>query len=60
MHTGFVDEHLASLLDAPLPSAVVAAAAAFARSAPQATAGAGGRVANAPDPWTDLKGWGRS
>jgi 3-methylcrotonyl-CoA carboxylase alpha subunit len=60
VHTGFVDEHLASLLAAPEPSPVVIAAAEFARSAPQSSAGSSGTVANAPDPWTDLKGWGRS
>ena len=40
VHTGFVDEHLASLLEAPAPSAAVLAAAAFVRAA----AGDGGGI----------------
>jgi acetyl-CoA/propionyl-CoA carboxylase biotin carboxyl carrier protein len=57
LHTGFVDEHLAALLEQPQPNDAVLAAAAFVRGA---TAGTGAapetRVA---DPWTDLRGWGR-
>jgi 3-methylcrotonyl-CoA carboxylase alpha subunit len=58
VHTGFVDEHLAALLESPAPSAVVIAAADFVRSAPARPAVAGGAV-NPPDPWSDLAGWGR-
>ena len=56
VHTGFVDEHLPSLLEPPASSPVVTAAADFLRSAP-ATPGA---PAVRPDPWSDLVGWGRS
>jgi acetyl-CoA carboxylase biotin carboxylase subunit len=59
VHTGFVDEHLASLLETPAPSAAALAAAAFIRAAPEATAGSGGPAASAADPWSDLSGWGR-
>jgi acetyl/propionyl-CoA carboxylase alpha subunit len=59
VHTGFVDQHLAQLLEAPAPSEVVIAAAGFVRSAPAAASGAEGGAA-APDPWSDLTGWGRS
>jgi acetyl-CoA carboxylase biotin carboxylase subunit len=59
VHTGFVDEHLASLLEAPAPSAAALAAAAFVRAAPRPAAGAGGQSASAADPWSDLTGWGR-
>ena len=60
VHTGFVDEHLASLLEAPAPPAAVLAAAAFVRAAPAAATGSAGRTARAPDPWSDLTGWGRA
>jgi acetyl/propionyl-CoA carboxylase alpha subunit len=57
LHTGFVDEHLAALLEKPQPSDAVLAAAAFARAVPaDARPGLATRVA---DPWTDLRGWGR-
>ncbi len=59
VHTGFVDEHLASLLVQPAASDLVLAAAAFARSAPPIAA-AGGGASIARDPWSDLTGWGRS
>jgi acetyl/propionyl-CoA carboxylase alpha subunit len=59
VHTGFVDEHLPSLLEAPAPSPAALAAAAFVRAAPRAAAGPGGPTASAPDPWSDLTGWGR-
>jgi acetyl/propionyl-CoA carboxylase alpha subunit len=59
LHTGFVDEHLTTLLEQPAPSDVVIAAAAFARSA-RPTAPAAGPGAIAPDAWSDLTGWGRS
>ena len=55
VHTGFVDEHLASLLERPEPSSVVEAVADFLRSAPLPTPG----VTTAPDPWSRLTGWGR-
>jgi acetyl/propionyl-CoA carboxylase alpha subunit len=58
VHTGFVDEHLAALLESPVPSPVVIAAADFVRSAPAGRAVASGAV-NPPDPWSDLAGWGR-
>jgi acetyl/propionyl-CoA carboxylase alpha subunit len=58
LHTGFVDEHLASLLDAPAPSQLVLAAAAFVRASP-GTARVASAAAPAPDPWTQLTGWGR-
>ena len=57
LHTGFVDEHLPSLLEQPAPSDLVIAAAAFARSAGPIAAASG---APPPDPWSDLTGWGRS
>ncbi len=60
VHTGFVGEHLAELLEAPAPSEVVIAAAEFVGSAPAAASGGEGGAAAAPDPWSDLTGWGRS
>ena len=54
-HTGFVDEHLASLLERPEPSNMVSAVADFVRSAPGPTPG----VTTAADPWSRLTGWGR-
>jgi acetyl-CoA carboxylase biotin carboxylase subunit len=59
VHTGFVDEHLTSLLETPAPPAAVLAAAAFVRAAPAAASGSAERAASAPDPWSDLTGWGR-
>jgi 3-methylcrotonyl-CoA carboxylase alpha subunit len=56
VHTGFVDEHLPSLLESPASSPVIAAAADFLRSAPASP----GAAAVRPDPWSDLVGWGRS
>jgi acetyl/propionyl-CoA carboxylase alpha subunit len=58
LHTGFVDEHLAALLESPAPSAAILAAAEFVRTAP-ARSGVTGSVVSAPDPWSDLAGWGR-
>jgi acetyl/propionyl-CoA carboxylase alpha subunit len=43
LHTGFVDEHAADLLDAPSPSDLVLAAAAFARRADSVGGSPGGR-----------------
>jgi acetyl-CoA carboxylase biotin carboxylase subunit len=57
VHTGFVEEHLAALLDVPPPPDVVSAAALFARSQPAAAVQDG--AAAASEPWTDLRGWGR-
>jgi acetyl-CoA carboxylase biotin carboxylase subunit len=56
LHTGFVDEHLSSLLELPASSPVVTAAAEFLRAAPRT---AGAPTAGA-DPWSSLTGWGRS
>ena len=57
VHTGFVDDHLAALLESPPPSDLVAAAAAFAQAQrPAATAATAQRPS---DPWTTLTGWGR-
>jgi acetyl-CoA/propionyl-CoA carboxylase biotin carboxyl carrier protein len=59
VHTGFVDEHLASLLETAAPSELVLAAAAFLRASPVGlNPGSGG--APTPDPWSSLTGWGRS
>jgi acetyl/propionyl-CoA carboxylase alpha subunit len=60
VHTGFVDEHLAQLLETPAPSGVVLAAASFIRSAAAAAPSAPGTAATVPDPWSRLTGWGRS
>jgi 3-methylcrotonyl-CoA carboxylase alpha subunit len=60
LHTGFVDEHLSSLLEAPAPSAAVTAALEFLRSAPAVASGAAGAPGVRPDPWSDFTGWGRS
>ena len=59
VHTGFVDEQLATLLDTPVPSELVLAAAAFIRSSPAVT-DVTSAAAVAPDPWSQLTGWGRS
>src|SRR5437868_1006094 len=48
--TGFVEEHLAALLERPEPSDAVKAAADFLRSAPQPAPGV---AAAAPDPWSE-------
>jgi 3-methylcrotonyl-CoA carboxylase alpha subunit len=55
LHTGFVDEHLASLLETQPPPEMVRAAAEFIRSAPVPAPG----VTTPPDPWSRLTGWGR-
>jgi 3-methylcrotonyl-CoA carboxylase alpha subunit len=62
VHTGFVDEHLASLLEAPPRPAAVEAAADFMRRQGDVSSrpiGVGGAAAAVHDPWTDLTGWGR-
>jgi acetyl/propionyl-CoA carboxylase alpha subunit len=55
VHTGFVDEHLDSLLARPEPDsvAVAAAAASAAPALPVAAAAA----AAAADPWASIEGW---
>lgn len=62
IHTGFIDEHLATLTEPRAPSAELVAAAATARAAaapgPANYAAAGG-PARRPDPWETLHGWGR-
>jgi acetyl-CoA carboxylase biotin carboxylase subunit len=55
-HTGFVDEHLDSLLALPEPTDAVRAAAAFARKRPTTAIAT---AAGAPDPWETIEGWGR-
>jgi acetyl-CoA carboxylase biotin carboxylase subunit len=57
LHTGFVDEHLAALLETPAASALIQEAAAFARTAPAVVPG--GSAEPASDPWRDLQRWGR-
>jgi acetyl/propionyl-CoA carboxylase alpha subunit len=61
LHTGFVDEHAADLLDAPSPSDLVLAAAAFARRADSVGGSPGGRGPQQliEDPWSRLTDWGR-
>jgi acetyl-CoA carboxylase biotin carboxylase subunit len=55
IHTGFVDEHLPALLETPAPSAIVDAAAAYARTQQPSVRS----VVSAADPWSSLQGWGR-
>jgi acetyl/propionyl-CoA carboxylase alpha subunit len=55
VHTGFVDEHLSSLLQAPPVPDVVSAAASYARAERHGRPAA----AQMSDPWTSLQGWGR-
>ena len=58
VHTGFIEQHLTDLLRTPDPSAPVLAAAAFVR---ENRPPAGGTASpSAADPWSDLRGWGRS
>jgi 3-methylcrotonyl-CoA carboxylase alpha subunit len=58
LHTGFVDEHLASLLETVEPSEQVLAVANAARAAGTGAAGAASTSAG-HDPWSRLDGWGR-
>jgi 3-methylcrotonyl-CoA carboxylase alpha subunit len=57
VHTGFVDEHMNDLLEAPDADEVVGAVAAFAKSGPAAL------NTRAPeprqDPWSTMVRWGR-
>jgi 3-methylcrotonyl-CoA carboxylase alpha subunit len=57
VHTGFVDEHMNDLLEAPEADEVVRAVAAFAKSAPAAY----NRRApeHGQDPWSTMNRWGR-
>jgi acetyl-CoA carboxylase biotin carboxylase subunit len=59
VHTGSVDEHLAALLETPVPSEAATAAVTFLRSAPPAAPGGPAPDTRARDPWTALNGWGR-
>ena len=62
VHTGFVDEHLASLLETAAPPEAVGAAADFMRRQGDAGAraiGSGAAAAAVHDPWADLTNWGR-
>ena len=60
LHTGFVDEHLPSLLEKTEPSELVLSVARAAQSSrdvgPSAATGA---TMAAVDPWSRLEGWGR-
>jgi 3-methylcrotonyl-CoA carboxylase alpha subunit len=60
LHTGFVDEHLPSLLEKTEPSALVLSVARAAQSSrdvgPSAATAA---TMAAVDPWSRLEGWGR-
>ena len=57
VHTAFIDDHLDELLRLPAPSDAVRAAAAFARESGVGAARAATPVT--PDPWAELRGWGR-
>jgi acetyl-CoA carboxylase biotin carboxylase subunit len=59
IHTGFIDQHLDDLLRVPEPPEIVRAAAEFARAQTGGVRNAG-TMTRQPDPWTDLRGWGRS
>jgi acetyl/propionyl-CoA carboxylase alpha subunit len=59
VHTGFIDEHLTDLLRTPDPSPSVLAAAAFVREN-RSSAATGTAGPSAADPWSDLRGWGRT
>jgi 3-methylcrotonyl-CoA carboxylase alpha subunit len=56
LHTGFVDEHLTSLIGCASPDMPVFAAAALADGAGASLPSSGPL---APDPWSQLIGWGR-
>jgi len=58
LHTGFVDQHLAALLNgqAPSPAVLAAAAAADARRDPVRPSN---QSENRQDPWSSSTGWGR-
>jgi acetyl-CoA carboxylase biotin carboxylase subunit len=57
LHTGFLDEHLASLSGCANPDATVFAAAALAAGAGPAVQAHG--PAPSPDPWSQPTAWGR-
>jgi acetyl/propionyl-CoA carboxylase alpha subunit len=56
LHTGFIDAHLPDLLQVPEPPQAVRAAAEFARANVTSVAAA---AAGRPDPWAQLRRWGR-
>jgi acetyl-CoA carboxylase biotin carboxylase subunit len=58
LHTGFVDEHMASLTGCTRPDGYVYAAAALAAGAGAAAAATSGPPST-PDPWSQPTGWGR-
>jgi len=60
LHTGFVDEHLPSLLEKTEPSELVLSVARMAQSSRDVGASAATGVTMAAfDPWSRLEGWGR-
>ena len=60
LHTGFVDEHLPSLLEKTAPSELVLSVARAAQSSRDAgPSAATGATMAAVDPWSRLEGWGR-
>jgi 3-methylcrotonyl-CoA carboxylase alpha subunit len=60
LHTGFVDEHLPSLLEKTEPSELVLSVARAAQSSRDAgSSAATGAALAAFDPWSRLEGWGR-
>ncbi len=65
VHTGFIDQHLETLVSQPVPAASIVAAAMSGSSAANQRSEAGspgasnGRSSAGRDPWTSLEGWGR-
>ena len=61
LHTGFIDEHLITLIAQADPAPGVIAAAAVAGNAGLSSAAATGRseAGSSGDPWRSLQGWGR-
>jgi len=60
LHTGFVDEHLPSLLEKTAPSELVLSVARAAQSSRDVgRSAATGATMAAVDPWSRLEGWGR-
>jgi acetyl-CoA carboxylase biotin carboxylase subunit len=58
VHTGFIEQHLAALVEPIHPPTEALAAAALAQT-DGPSADATGLAPAAPDPWTTLAGWGR-
>jgi acetyl-CoA carboxylase biotin carboxylase subunit len=56
LHTGFIDEHREALMARATPSAVAVAAAALAGTASHRSEAG---PSAAPDPWSQISGWGR-